>query len=91
MGQTSILVLGQAKCRTDYKKSYENATDIARVASRLKRGNMGIFVTTGTYSPATQHEVILDGYPIILINGRQLADLINAYSIKTGKTIDEIY
>jgi hypothetical protein len=90
LGQTSILVLGQAKCRTDYKRAYENATDIARVASRLKRGNMGIFVTTGTYSPATQHEVILDGYPIILINGRQLADLINAYSIKTGKTIDDI-
>ena len=32
----------------------------------------------------------MDGYPIILINGRQVADLLNMHSLRTGQSIKEI-
>lgn len=89
LGSTSLLVIGQAKCRLLDKE--EMAKDIARVASRLQRGHIGIFITTGTYKESVQQEVAKDEYPMILINGRQLADLISSYIIRTGKTIKDIF
>jgi hypothetical protein len=92
LGRTSLLVVGQAKCRTAYNdvKNGELTRDIARVASRLTRGTIGIYVTTGTYKDSTQAEVSMDELPIILINGRLLADLILSYLIKTGKTLKDV-
>ena len=85
-------MLGQAKCRTNYENARqgETAQDIARVAARLQRGYLGVFVTTGTFKESTQNEVAIDGYPIVLINGRQLADLLIQYMNKTGKDVDEV-
>ncbi len=88
LGSTSLLVIGQAKCRLIDKE--EMARDIARVASRLQRGHIGIYITTGTYKESVQQEVAMDDYPMILINGRQLADLIAAYMIRTGKDINTV-
>ena len=62
----------------------------ARVASRLQRGYLGVYVTTGQYKVSTQKEVSIDGYPIILINGRQVADLLNMHRLRTGQSIREI-
>jgi hypothetical protein len=92
LGNSKLVVIGQAKCRTSYesKNAEEDAKDIARVASRLHRGYLGVYVTTGVYKVSTQREVSIDKYPIILINGRQLADLLNLYSSRTGKTIQTI-
>lgn len=90
LGHTKLLVIGQAKCRTNYMKKAEDAKDIARVASRLQRGYLGVYVTTGQYKESTQKEVSMDGYPIILINGRQVADLLNMHSLRTGQSIKEI-
>lgn len=92
MGRTSLLVVGQAKCRSLFNNinKAESARDIARVASRLARGIIGVYVTTGTYKDSTQEEVSIDELPIILINGRLLVDLILSYMLRTGKTINEI-
>jgi hypothetical protein len=88
LGSTSLLVIGQAKCRDLGKE--EMAKDIARVASRLQRGHIGIFITTGTYKESVQQEVAIDEYPMILINGRQLADLIKSYMIRSGKSLETV-
>lgn len=68
---TSLVVLGQAKCvKPD---SSISAEQIARVVARLRRGWIGIFVTTGYYSEAAQVEMVEDQYPIALVNGLALA------------------
>lgn len=92
LGRTSLLVVGQAKCRSAFDNSEkgEVTRDIARVASRLTRGTIGIYVTTGTFKDSTQKEVNLDELPIILINGRLLADLVLSYMLRTGKKIKQI-
>lgn|GEM_PF-1892180 len=92
LGKSSILVIGQAKCRSAFNNPQkgELTIDIARVASRLTRGTIGVFVTTGTYKESTQKEVALDELPIVLINGRQLADLIHSYLSRTGKKINNL-
>ncbi|MFD7985475.1 restriction endonuclease [Kitasatospora indigofera] len=64
------MVLGQAKCiKPD---SLVSAEQIARVVARLRRGWIGVYVTTGAYSEAAQLEMVEDQYPIVLINGQDL-------------------
>lgn len=68
---TSLVVLGQAKCiRPD---SLVSAEQIARVVARLRRGWIGIYVTTGAFSEPAQLEMVEDQYPIVLVNGLDLA------------------
>jgi|TARA_B100000315_G_scaffold244877_1_gene270112 hypothetical protein len=72
--KTSIVVLGQAKCiKTDGSIS---ASDLARVVARLQRGWIGVYVTTGVFSKKAQKELKDDNYPMILINGKRLAQEI---------------
>nr|ADK78993.1 SgeI [Streptomyces griseoflavus] len=68
---TSLVVLGQAKCVKP--ESTISAEQIARVVARLRRGWIGVFVTTGSFSDAAQLEMVEDQYPIALVNGRELA------------------
>jgi restriction endonuclease Mrr len=41
--------------------------------ARLRRGWIGVFVTTGSFSKQAQVEVVDDQYPLILISGKELA------------------
>ncbi|MFJ2947712.1 restriction endonuclease [Streptomyces sp. NPDC087226] len=67
---TSLVVLGQAKCvKPD---TLITAEQIARVVARLRRGWIGVYVTTGAYSESAQTEMVEDQYPIILLNGTSL-------------------
>ncbi|MFI1563893.1 restriction endonuclease [Streptomyces sp. NPDC020490] len=67
---TSLVVLGQAKCvRPD---TLITAEQIARVVARLRRGWIGVYVTTGAYSESAQTEMVEDQYPVVLINGLDL-------------------
>lgn len=47
---------------------------LARTVARLRRGWLGVFVTTGSFSLAAQREVIDDQYPLVLIHGLRLAE-----------------
>ena len=67
---TSLVVLGQAKCVKP--GTLISAEQIARVVARLRRGWIGVYVTTGAYSEAAQTEMVEDQYPIVLVNGMDL-------------------
>lgn len=67
-----LVVLGQAKCVQPTTSI--SAEQIARVVARLRRGWIGVYVTTGIYSRAAQEEIIDDQYPILLLDGRRLAE-----------------
>ena len=69
--RAKLIVLGQAKC--EHPNSPTAGRDIARTVARLKRGWLGVYVTTGYFSEAVQREVIEDSYPILLIHGLRLA------------------
>lgn len=69
---TPLVVLGQAKC---VKPGTSISPDqVARIVARLRRGWLGVFVTTGVFSKQAQIEVIDDEYPLVLIHAVQLVD-----------------
>jgi hypothetical protein len=69
---TPVVVLGQAKCISP--SSSISPDQVARVVARLRRGWIGVFVTTGSFSNQAQVEVIDDQYPLILVPGRELVE-----------------
>lgn len=72
---TPLVVLGQAKC-VDPAGSPISADQVARVVARLKRGWVGVFVTTGAFSKRAQIEVIDDRYPLVLIPAVKLVEVV---------------
>jgi hypothetical protein len=71
-GRAKLVVLGQAKCEQPGKPT--SGTHVARTVARLRRGWLGVYVTTSFFSERVQREVIEDRYPLLLINGRRLAE-----------------
>lgn len=71
---TPVVVLGQAKCVSP--TSSISAEQVARVVARLRRGWIGVFVTTGSFSRPAQVEIIDDQYPVVLISGGTLASAV---------------
>jgi hypothetical protein len=79
---TPLVVLGQAKCiRPD---SSVGPDQIARVVARLRRGWVGVYVTTGWFTPQAQAEIVDDEYPIILIPGVDVARHVRALAERTS-------
>lgn len=74
-GSAKIVVLGQAKC--EKPNTLTNAMHIARLVAKLKRGWLGVYVTTSSFSENVQQEILEDKYPLLLINGKKLAEEIN--------------
>jgi Restriction endonuclease AspBHI N-terminal/Restriction endonuclease len=77
-----IVVLGQAKCEKINKPT--NGQHIARLVSRLRRGWVGVYVTTSFFSEGVQEEVIEDRCPIMMINGKRVAQEARKMSKETG-------
>jgi hypothetical protein len=71
---TKLVVLGQAKC--EQLDVPTNGNHIARTVARLKRGWIGIYITTSYFSETVQREVMDDAYPIVLVNGLRLAEVV---------------
>lgn len=71
-GKVKVILLGQAKCES--LNAPTSGTHIARTVARLKRGWVGAYVTTSYFSESVQREIIEDSYPILLINGKKLAE-----------------
>ncbi len=82
------MVLGQAKCQGI--RSSIGGRDLARLVARLQRGWLGVFVTTGVFSPAAQKELDEDKYPLLLINGQRLARELRLLLSEEGITLDEL-
>ena len=70
-----LVVLGQAKCRGGDSPS-TSGLDLARTVARLDRGWVGVFVTTGYFTPQAQREVLSDRFPLMLVNGRQVGETV---------------
>ncbi len=90
LSKTKIVVLGQAKCvKPD---TSINGEELARVVARLQRGWIGVYVTTGRYSVNSQKELFDDKYPVVLINGKRLAQeikkIINIENIELEYLLD---
>jgi len=73
-GKAKLIVLGQAKCEAPNTPTGGN--HIARTVARLRRGWIGVYVTTSFFSEPVQREIIEDEYPIMLINGLKLAQTL---------------
>jgi hypothetical protein len=86
--QTSLVVLGQAKC--EKLGSTTSGKDIARTVARLKRGWIGSYVTTGTFSASTQQEVAEDRYPLLLIPGGEVARAVRTLALQDGISIEDL-
>jgi hypothetical protein len=52
--------------------------DVARLVARLHRGEFGVFVTTSYFTDACQKEILHDGYPVELVYGRRLIEMLRA-------------
>jgi restriction endonuclease Mrr len=83
---TSIVVLGQSK---RYKNSISGER-LTRVASRMTRGYIGVVVTLDTFTKQAQEEIKDDRLPIILINGKKVAELLLTYMKNNNKTLAQI-
>ena len=81
-GRAKLIVLGQAKCERPGRPTHGN--HIARTVARLRRGWLGVYVTTSYFSAQTQREVIEDRYPIVLVCGRRLAEEVHKMLVERG-------
>ena len=48
---------------------------MARTVARLKRGWIGAYVTTSFFSNPVQREILEDEYPLMLVNGKKVAEV----------------
>lgn len=85
---TSVVILGQAKCIS--LTTGIPGEGLARVVARLQRGWIGAFVTTGYFTEKAQMELYQDGYPIILINGKRLAQELKLMMNEEGVPLRHI-
>lgn len=79
-----IILLGQAKCESPDKST--SGKDIARTVARLKRGWIGAYVTTGTFSDSSQIEMLEDQFPLLTVNGHELARETLILQEESGKS-----
>ncbi len=88
VSQTKVVVLGQAKCNKP--NNGVGGRDLARTAARLKRGWIGVVVTTSFFTESAQRELLTDKYPIVLISGARVAQEVQGEIIKTGMPLIDL-
>jgi len=84
LARVKLVVLGQAKCESP--DSPTGGNHIARTVARLRRGWIGVYVTTSYFSDPVQREVIEDKYPIVLVDGLRLAIEVETAAFEQGIT-----
>lgn len=87
LSQVRQVVLGQAKCYD--RNNGVSGKDVDRIIARLKRGWLAAFVTTSYFTNATQQEILEDNYPILLITGKQVAEIVNKEIYRKNISLDE--
>lgn len=84
IAKTDIVLLGQAKCEDPRKPT--SGIHLARTVARLQRGWIGAFVTTSYFSEHSQIELKIDKYPLILVNGKLLAQYTRKLMEEVGQS-----
>lgn len=76
----------QAKC---YKMSNGlGVHDTARLISRIKNRQFGILITTSYVDKQAYQELLDDRHPVVIINGRNIADfIVNEIEIRDKKSL----
>lgn len=87
-GSLRLVVLGQAKCVSPTSPP-TSGLDLARTVSRLDRGWVGAFVTTGFFSEQAQREVQTDRFPLLLLNGRHVGEAVVKESALRGQSVPD--
>lgn len=64
----------EAKCYADTNSV--GVRDVARLISRLRHRQFGVFVTTSFFNQQVYSEVRSDGHPIALVSGRDIVDAL---------------
>jgi hypothetical protein len=82
-----VIVIGQAKC--EKIKTPTNGVHIARTVARLKRGWIGAYVTTSFFSRPVQEEILEDSYPLLLVDGKAIAEQILYWHSQSGYPKDD--
>ena len=73
-----------------YKKGVNvGVKDMARLISRIKHRDFGVLVTTSAVSPQTYEEVRQDKHPIVIVSGRDIAEILIAEGINTIQKLDQ--
>ena len=85
-GSVRLVVLGQAKCEEPTTPT--NAVHVARTVARLRRGWVGSYVTTSYFSQSTQEEILEDKYPLLLIDGRTVAEEVQTFMLERRIGLD---
>jgi hypothetical protein len=63
--------------------------DMARLISRIKHRDFGVLVTTSAVSPQTYEEVRQDKHPIVIVSGRDIAEILISEGINTIQKLDQ--
>lgn len=61
---------------------------MARLISRLKHRDIGVFVTTSCFNTQVQEELIEDSHPVILISGGDIARLLIAHELNVPEKLE---
>jgi restriction endonuclease Mrr len=77
-------------------KKYSRSTpvqpkDVSRLVARLGRGQFGIFVTTSYFSKQTQAEVLADAYPVRLIPGLDLINMMRELRLVSAGRLNQAW
>jgi len=77
-------------------KKYSRSTpvqpkDVSRLVARLGRGQFGIFVTTSYFTKQTQTEVLTDAYPVRLISGLDLINMMKELQIVSAGRLNHTW
>jgi hypothetical protein len=87
-GSLKLVVLGQAKCVSPSAPP-TSGLDLARTVSRLDRGWVGAFVTTGFFSEQAQREVQTDRFPLLMLNGRHVGEAVVKEAAIRGESVPD--
>jgi hypothetical protein len=82
-----VVLLGQAKCENPFVGT--SGLHMARLAARLRRGWFGAYVTTSFFSLKMQEEMLVDRYPVVLVHGLRLAQVVRRHLFSSGQTVEE--
>ena len=88
MKSSRQVVLGQAKC--EKLTAPTNGLHIARLAARLRRGWVGVYVTTSYFSIPVQREILNDRYPVVLVDGARVASVVRKYMLENAISIEAL-
>jgi Restriction endonuclease len=61
--------------------------EMSRLISRIRHRMFGVFVTTSYFDGQAYDEVRTDGHPIVLINGRDIVDLLRSHGYTTSVAV----